>query len=206
MMEELDLLKKDWKKNENSFQQISESEIYTMLHKKSSSIVKWILIISILEFVILRGLDFWILFDEEYKSKMDVAHLYAFEVVLTAINYVVLIAFIYVFYKNFKSINTSSSTKKLMVDILNTRKIVKYYVWYNLVLVAVTSAVAVVSEVKYNTVLSTFYIKHQIALYAISVGIIMILFCIFWLFYRLLYGILLKRLYKNYNELKKIDL
>jgi len=206
MMEELDLLKKDWKKNENSFQQISESEIYKMLHKKSSSIVKWILIISILEFVILRGLDFWILFDDEYKSKMDVAHLYTFEVVLTAINYVVLIAFIYVFYKNFKSINTSSSTKKLMVDILNTRKIVKYYVWYNLVLVAVTSAVAVVSEVKYNTVLSTFYIKHQIALYAISVGIIMILFCIFWLFYRLLYGILLKRLYKNYNELKKIDL
>lgn len=205
MMKELDLLKKDWKKNENSFQQISESEIYTMLHKKSSSIVKWILIISILEFVILRGLDFWILLDKEYKSKMDVAHLYGFEVTLTTINYVVLIAFIYVFYKNFRCINTSSSTKKLMVDILNTRKIVKYYVWYNLILVALTSIVAVVSEVKYNEVLSNFYIKHEIALYALSIGIITILFLIFWLFYKLLYGILLKRLYKNYNELKKID-
>ena len=49
MMEELDLLKKDWKRNANSFEQISEVEIYKMLHKKSSSIVKWILIISILE-------------------------------------------------------------------------------------------------------------------------------------------------------------
>jgi predicted PurR-regulated permease PerM len=31
-------------------------------------------------------------------------------------------------------------------------------------------------------------------------------FGIFWLFYRLLYGILLRRLYVNYKELKKIDL
>ena len=46
-MKELDLLKKDWKKNSDSFEQISEKEIYKMIHKKSSSIVKWILIISI---------------------------------------------------------------------------------------------------------------------------------------------------------------
>lgn len=206
MMEELDLLKKDWKKKENSFQQISEVEIYKMLHKKSSSIVKWILIISILEFIILRGLDFWVLFDDEYKSKMSIAHLYNFEIILTAINYIVLIAFIYFFYRNFKNISALSSTKKLMKDILNTRKIVKYYVWYNLILVAITSVVAVISEVKYNTILSTFYVKHQVALYSISIGIIIILFSLFWIFYRLLYGILLKRLYNNYNELKKIDL
>ena len=48
-MEELDLLKKYWKKSEDTFEQVSEVEIYKMLHKKSSSIVKWILIISILE-------------------------------------------------------------------------------------------------------------------------------------------------------------
>jgi hypothetical protein len=47
-MKELDLLK-DWK-NKDSFEQISEIEIYRMIHKKSSSIVKWILIISILRF------------------------------------------------------------------------------------------------------------------------------------------------------------
>jgi hypothetical protein len=52
-MKELDLLKKDWKKNSDSFEQISEKEIYRMIHKKSSSIVKWILIISILE------ISFW---------------------------------------------------------------------------------------------------------------------------------------------------
>ncbi len=206
MMEELDLLKKDWKKNESSFEQISEVAIYKMIHQKSSSIVKWILIISILEFIILRGLDFWVLLDDEYKNKMNVVHMYNFEVILTVINYIVLIAFIYVFYKNFKNINTASSTKNLMNDILNTRKIVKYYVWYNLILVAITSAIAVISEVKYNPLLSNFYVKHQLALYVLSLGIMLVLFLIFWIFYRLIYGILLRKLYKNYNELKKIDL
>jgi len=57
-MKELDLLKKDWQKSGNSFEQISEGEIYKMLHKKSSSVVKWILIVSILEFVILNGIGY----------------------------------------------------------------------------------------------------------------------------------------------------
>ena len=34
-MKELDLLKKDWKKDKISFEQVSEGAIYKMLHKKS---------------------------------------------------------------------------------------------------------------------------------------------------------------------------
>ena len=49
-MKALDVLKKAWKKEENSYDQVTEKDIYGMLHQKSSSIVKWILIISILEF------------------------------------------------------------------------------------------------------------------------------------------------------------
>ena len=51
-MEGLDLLKKEWNK-ESNFPKITESEIYKMIHKKSSSIVKWIFIISILLFPLL---------------------------------------------------------------------------------------------------------------------------------------------------------
>ena len=50
-MKELDLLKKDWQKND-AFEQVSEVDIYKMLHTKSSSIVKWIFIISILEILL----------------------------------------------------------------------------------------------------------------------------------------------------------
>ena len=206
MIEELDLLKKDWKKNENSFQQISELDIYKMIHKKSSSIVKWILIISVLEFLILRSLDFLILIDDDYSKKIEIAHLYNFEVIMTVFNYIVLIIFIYLFYKNFKNINTVSSTKKLMDDILKTRRTVKYYIWYNLLLVAISSITVVFTEMKFNTILHKYFQNHPIALTLISISIIAVLFLLFWLFYRLLYGILLKKLYRNYNELKKIDL
>ena len=46
-MDELDKLKNHWQKSEAAFTQVSEKEIYGMLHKKSSSVVKWILILSI---------------------------------------------------------------------------------------------------------------------------------------------------------------
>ena len=150
-MKELDLLKKAWKKDNTSYEQLSEGTLYNMIHKRSSSIVKWILIISILEFMVLRGTDLFMLLDEKYKKEMVVAHLYNFEVIITIINFIVLTFFIALFYKNFKVINTGSSIKKLMKDILNTRKIVKYYVWYNLLLVFFSSTIAVYFEVKNNS-------------------------------------------------------
>ena len=53
-MDELELLKKDWQKKDEHLPKLSYNEIYTMIWKKSSSIVKWIFYISIMEFV------FWI--------------------------------------------------------------------------------------------------------------------------------------------------
>ena len=49
MMDELELLKKDWQKKDANIPQLSYNDIYEMIWKKSSSIVKWILIISILD-------------------------------------------------------------------------------------------------------------------------------------------------------------
>lgn len=205
-MKELDLLKKAWKKDNTSFEQLSEGTLYSMIHKRSSSIVKWILIISILEFIVLRGSDLLVLLDEKYKKEMNLAHLYGFEVVITIINYIVLTVFIALFYKNFKVINTGSSTKKLMKDILNTRKIVKYYVWYNLLLVAFSSTIAVYFEIKNNSRVSLLYSKHESLFIVVGIAIIAISILLFWLFYKLLYGILLNKLNTNYKELSKIEL
>ena len=204
-MDELDLLKKDWKKQEGSFQQISEKEIYGMLHKGSSSIVKWILIISVLEFLFLRLLDLSIFLDDEYSNRMKEHHIYDFEKFVTIFNFVVLLVFIYYFYRNLKAINSSSSVKKLMQDIINTRKIVKYYVWYNLVLVGITSAIVIYSQFMYDKIINHLYDKYQLFFILGGFFFVIIILLLFWLFYRLLYGILLKRLQKNYNELQKID-
>lgn len=207
MMEELDLLKKDWKKSENSFQQISEVDIYKMIHKKSSSIVKWILIISILEVLLWTAISVFYNSDD-YLIKTHNEYLIKYFKYLTYFNYGIIALFIYMFYKNYKSISTITSTKQLMKDILKTRKTVQYYVWYNLGMMAISMVIGFVLVFSVDPKLHQLISKSNALL-------LMILFCVvcialfvglFWLFYRLIYGILLKRLHRNYSELKKIDL
>ncbi|MFV8356897.1 hypothetical protein ACNQGB_12025 [Flavobacterium sp. XS1P32] len=210
-MKELDLLKKDWQKSDNSFNQISETEIYKMIHKKSSSIVKWILIISILEVLLWTCLSFC--FDSDgYLKKIEQAEIITLLTVLNYFNYGVVLAFIYVFYKNYIAISTTVSTKQLMHDILKTRKTVQYYVWYNLGMIVVYCVIAFTIAFVYNP--EMIVLKDKIAtngkVMAITIVVlvmtILMFLGVFWLFYRILYGILMRRLYSNYKELKKIDL
>lgn len=201
-MKELDLLKKDWQRSENSFEQVSADAIYQMIHKKSSSVVKWIFIISILEFVILNSLGFLLPNDKiSHSPKIE-----TFVMVIDYVSYGVAIFFMYLFYKNYRSITVTSSTKKLMECILNTRKTVRYYIGYNLFLVFFMAAVLFTTEI-----LMEFAANHdsgtEIFFECILILVVIsILVSIVWLFYQLIYGILLKKLNRNYAELKKIDL
>ena len=209
-MKELDLLKKDWQKN-NAFEQVSELEIYKMLHQKSSSIVKWIFIISILEILLWTSISLFFNTDEYLKNtKYDEFSMY-FQG-LNFFNYGVILVFIYLFYKNYVLISTTVSTKQLMKDILKTRKTVQCYVWYNLGMATLSLLFGFFIAFTSNP--EVMVLSDKIAndgkVMAITIGILIltitIFLCIFWLFYKLLYGILLKKLYRNYNELKKIDL
>ena len=209
-MKELDLLKKDWQQN-NTFEQVSEVDIYKMLHTKSSSIVKWIFIISILEILLWTLISVFFNTDDYLKSiKHEELNVY-FEA-LTYFNYAVILVFIYLFYKNYVAISTTVSTKQLMKDILKTRKTVQCYVWYNLGMVGLSMMLGFFMAFTYNPEVVILMdkvdnnTKFMVVTIAIFVLIIAVFLGIFWLFYRLLYGILLRRLYANYKELKKIDL
>lgn len=212
-MDELEALKKAWKKEEHSFSQVSEQDIYGMLHRKSSSIVKWILIISILEFVFWNVIAFG-LNDQEYQNKLKTYGIEHVMMVVNAINYAVLVGFIYVFYKNYQSISTLDATKTLMKSILRTRKTVQLYIGYNLLIITLTVVISIVMMFQHNADMSSLMQKeialgHETLFIAVCVLISMVfiglIICVFWLFYRLLYGILLKKLYANYHELKKIE-
>ncbi len=209
-MKELDLLKKDWQKND-TFEQVSEVDIYKMLHTKSSSIVKWIFIISILEILLWTLISVFFNTDDYLKNiKHEELDVY-FEV-LTYFNYAVILVFIYLFYKNYVSISTTVSTKQLMKDILKTRKTVQCYVWYNLGMVGLSMMLGFFMAFTYNPEVVTLMDKvgNNTKVMVITIGIFILIIAsflgIFWLFYRLLYGILLRKLYANYKELKKIDL
>jgi hypothetical protein len=201
-MKELDLLKKDWQKNNNSFEQVSEIEIYKMIHKKSSSIVKWIFIISIIEFVVLNSLSF--LLPDERMSKSGTIN--TFIDILDYLSYGVALFFMYLFYKNYRSISVTSNTKKLMECILNTRKTVRYYIGYNLFLVFFVAVILLSNEIQIKSTLNNDDSTKIFFTCILMFIFILILVGIVWLFYQLIYGILLKKLNRNYAELKKIDL
>ncbi len=206
-MKELDLLKKDWQKNTDSYTQIQEAELYKMLHTKSSSIVKRIFIISILEILLWTTISIVCNTDDYFKTmKFNL-----FFEIFNYFNYLVVLIFIYLFYKNYVAISTTISTKQLMTDILKTRKTVQYYVWYNLAVVVISVIIGFYIGIVTNNnslILKDDFTVNDINIFVLSVVIVVTIAFIlgfFWLFYRLLYGILLRKLYANYKELKKIE-
>ena len=203
IMEELDLLKKDWQKND-AFEQVSEVEIYEMLHKKSSSIVKWILIVSILEFVVLNGIAF-LLNDAKYDEFL---RLHPFINFLEKFNYLVIIVFIYLFYRNYKAISVLHSSKTLIEHILKTRKIVTYYIYWNIFIGGLSGALSGIEA--FNEGYSSGNLKNSKELievnYITLFIVALLIMIVIWLFYKLLYGGFLRKLKDNYEELKKIDL
>ncbi|SHI30109.1 hypothetical protein [Algibacter luteus] len=212
-MDELDLLKKDWNKDDSTYPKLSYNEIYKMILKKSSSIVKWIFIISLLEFGFWLALSF-LLKGTAYSSKMESLNMNHILIPITVISYAVLIYFFYLFYKNYRNISATDSSKKLMENIIKTRKTVKYYVIFNLASLVVGACIGAFYGFSHNPEFSD---KLQLAsangevfkfyalLFIVTIIILAIVIGVLLLFYWLIYGILLKRLNQNYKELKKLE-
>lgn len=201
-MDELEFLKKDWKKQEASLPKYDQKELYVMLQKKSTSIVRWILVISIIEFTFWIGLDF-LGSSQGYDTYIEEANLSFFYRTVILINYTVIAGFIALFFYNFKQINVTDNARKLMKNILRTRKTVKCYIWFNITLFSISFIYSM-----YKTGVTNFeFSKQELGIYLlISFGIMLVFILFIWLFYRLIYGILTRKLYKNYEELKRIDL
>lgn len=212
-MEELDLLKKHWKKDETSFEQVSEKQIYKMIHKSSSSIVKWIFIISILEFSLWTILSFFMK-DEKVMKEFDAYHVDHIMTPFMIIGYVGLAYFFYQFYMNYRKISATDNVQKLINTILKTRKKVYQYVWFNIIYAICSIFIVFFIQFNYDQKLINSLntarengdgLVLNVILFFGALVIIGLLVGFIWLFYRVVYGILLKRLYKNYEELKKID-
>ena len=211
-MDKLEVLKKEWQSQEKDLPKVSYNDIYKMLLKKSSSIVKWIFIISIAELLFWIGIQF---FNPDSNVKI-INEMGLKEVLIytNIIHFSIFAIFIFYFYKNFKSIQVTDNTKMLMNNILKTRRTVKYFVYYNVGVFILSSIVVDIffyskSEKLYNIMdfasqgvpqenFASVFIISQIIVGMIFLGLLM-------LFYWLIYGLLLKRLNRNYKELEKMD-
>lgn len=213
-MDELELLKKDWKKSDANFPKLSYNEIYKMILKRSSSIVKWIFIISLLEFL------FWALIAFAFKDSKSMQEFNNLNVdyliiPITLIGYVILAYFFYLFFRNYQKISATDNATVLMQNILKTRRTVKNYVAFNLVYLVAGIAVGMFIQFDKNPEiidmahsaaadgnLFVFYARVILITAVFLVGAIAILLFFYWL----IYGILLKRLNRNYKELRKLEM
>ncbi len=217
MMDELELLKKDWQRKGEDLPKLSYDEIYRMLWKRSSSIVKWILYISLIELVfwiVLSALPFiWESFQRTFTKTYGNGEETLVNIT-TVFSILIVLIFIYYLFKSYKAISTVDSVKKLMESILRTRRIVRYYVVYNLIMAVVVTiysfyslftnderTIKLLEALKENGSEMRFWLISGLLVLA-GIGFIV---GFIWLFYRLMYGILLKRLNKNYKELKRLE-
>jgi len=207
-MDELELLKKDWKKQEDVLPKLSYDQIYNMILKKSSSIVKWLFIISIIEFVIWALVDIGVRLTGNYDH-IEGHNLETFTIIATIVSYGILMYFVIRFYLNYKRIQATDSAKVLMQNILKTRKTVRYYVWTILGFLTLSTILLV----GYLAIFTDTYIdrssQEQIPIYLILIiTIIVLAFAMgaIALVYRLVYGILTRKLKRNYDELEKLEI
>lgn len=214
-MDELDILKKDWQKEDSRFPKLSYNEIYGMILKKSSSIVKWIFIISIMEFVLWTGISF-ALKDTDLNKKFESYNAENIMIPYMVLGYLILAYFFYKFFMNYRTISVTDNAKRLMENILKTRRTVKQYVAFNLIYqVAVfgflvlgiefnrdENVIATINKAAADGELFKFYAITII----LTTFVLAIIIGLFLVFYYLIYGLLLKRLNTNYKELKKLEL
>lgn len=204
-MDKLENLKDLWQSQPQAGVSYSKEDILSMVRKKSSSIVKWILIISILEFLIPYVL---ILFtDLETPSRVYAEYgLENLTNYYTAVHFVIILGFFYVFYKNYRSISADSSVKSLLADILRTRRTVKYYIYYNLVMMGILGLHSFYVIMNSESFLSKLPENADITIvWVTALFLYALVLFLFWCFYRLIYGFFLRKLKRNYAELKKRD-
>ena len=204
-MENLENLKDVWKNQEASKIRFSQDDIGQMVQKKSTSIVKWILIISVLEFILPNLLFIFTDFDatKQFYQQYGLSNSM---MMYTAIHILVIIGFIFVFYKNYKNISSESTVKNLLGNILKTRRTVKYYIYYNLTIMGIIGInifYSVYNSIEFQNTLAEG--TSMLKIWVISIILLCLALFIFWVFYRIIYGFFLRKLKKNYAALSHQD-
>lgn len=199
-MDLLEKYKETWKNQPEDTQTVSKEEIYKLSLKKSTSIVKWILIIGIAEFLFLFFLG--LIISDDKDDNLPIILEYC-SIILSIISYIGVFYYLYHFYKNYKKISVVANTKGLMENILTTRKTVKNYIKFNISIFAI-GMLLILPFMLYGEYLEKgSAVAVGMAFFMIPVFVI--LYYLYKGFYHLLYGWLLDKLYYNHKELMTIE-
>ena len=204
-MDKLENLKDLWQNQQQTDIVYTKEDIYKMVQKKSTSIVKWILIISIAEFLLPYVL---ILFtDLETPSRIYAEYgISELTIYYSVVHFIVILGFIYMFYKNYRNISAVSTVKNLLSDILKTRRTVKYYIYFNLIMMGILGLHSFYLIINSDMFIDKLPENANLTLiWIIAVTLYGLVLLLFWCFYRVIYGYFLRKLNRNYKELRKRD-
>jgi len=205
-MDELKSLKEKWA-NQKFDKQYTVEELNGFLQKKSKTSIKWIFYLSVAEFFLYISFPFII---PNYYESFDYyksLNLFEFSIATSIIGYIILVYYMLRFFKNYRRISVTDSVKGHLSTILNTRKAVNQYIYFNLGILLIFLIVVMFSAFKFD--------ENLIALQQENNSVIMIVFIIgllvsliigvFGLLYYFIYGRFLNPLKKNEKELLNID-
>ena len=209
-MDELELLKKDWKENKSDdFKNYTEKELFAMTKKRSVSIAKWVFIIALLE------LGFWFLIGYLMPSSSEDKYqdIPFVDVVFNVMDIIsILLPFVFIgslLYLNFK-IRTEENPKKLMEKILLMKKCIQWYIRIFLGEIVVFFIISMILSfyIESNSLEGAELEELYLFAFVMFIPLLMIIF-IFALFlrfiYHLVYGNLLQKLKQNYEELSRME-
>ena len=192
---------KDVWQNQQIDNPLDVNALNKLIHKRSSSIVKWIFYISLIEFGVIIFLNIFMKTDWDFYKSYG---LYHFILGTSIVGYAITVVFIVLFYMNYKSISVTNSTKDLINSIIKTRKTVKYYILLNLVFIALAllySFYIILKTEEYEVMMDNLGKNGHFIVWMVVIFAVLFVIGVFYIFYSLLYGILVKRLNQNYKEL-----
>ena len=216
---DLDSFKETWQQ-QPVLPKYDTSEIESMLNKSSRNYVKYILWISLVEFVLILGANLYYTFLGEDTTdlisvlgKLGIDNSDQFQNTLTQlylslkmVSLALTGIFVYLFYQNYRKINIESNLKKLILQIIKFKKTVQLFIVANIALVILFTLVLGIFTfsvlAQQNIELTNPTLIGFIAGLGLTMGISVVLI---WIYYRVVYGFILRRLGKNLEQLQNID-
>ena len=205
-MKDLKQLKEKWAQ-QNFEKQYSKEELNGFLRKKSAYSIKWIFYLSIAEFLVYMGLP---LFSPNYIESFAYyksLQLFGFSIFITITGYILLLYFMWRFFKNYRKITVTSSVKEHLSTILSTRRAVNQYFYANVGLLLIFTLVVFVRAFQMDSSLIGLEqedISFLIICFVIGIVVALVL-GLYGLLYYFVYGRFLKPLKRNEKELRQLN-
>jgi hypothetical protein len=216
---DLDSFKKTWQEQPVQ-QKYDNTEILQMLNRKSRNYVKYIFWISVAEFLFFSVLGIFYFFKGEESNSFikvlerlgaqktpEVEH--NFDITYLAIKILSLLItayFVYKFYQNYRKIKIEENLKGLITRIIKFKKTVNAFILISiLLLVAFTSIFTAFIFYALNSQ-NIEPTNSDLMIVIIGIVVSMILsITLIWLYYKLVYGIIMRKLDRNLKQLKEIE-